>query len=728
MKTKCLFIGMISTLLLLLIHLTVYPYFYARNVGNLTYYVMISVIYIITFFFLLYCLEYLKIASQINFGILSFSLLILFVFWFALMYFHEAESYYFFVEYSLRHRIPFYLYFIVLALCSVFVYFVISVNKMYNLKFLRIFYLIVFSLFQTVVLASPNIINDRGGNLFHIHAYFNPIYNVYKGIPYDEYLSSIYGHYPFFYYIPLKILSLFNISLVHSAMAVTVFFGFVSFIILYLGLNRLIKNNCLFIILVIAVSYISFYYYQSGQYYQMVPHRILFPSITIFIFSLYIYRKIPIWVSVMVSSLALLWNFESGVICLTSITVFMTIQYCFKPKTYENNEIVLENNKSNNDAKNDKRENKCKKREYSLGISIVLVGLSFSLSFVFAFILMNIFNLSMGGKIRSFIDLCYPLLSKNDYELSDISVRIPSAFNIFFIEFALFINVVCYLLIRIIRRKIGYLETVLFSVSILGLGLLPYYINRAAFSNVAIIHIPFVTIFGLFFELYIQGSLNKWKKIYILLVSLLLSFFALGSLSGAPLTYKNRIETSWNMESYYLMCKLMQENIPKDTPAVGSGLPDIYSSLRWDPVIKVMDWSDWNCSKEKKEYALNEIGKQDSILLYNVSGVREELNMDDWITTECFFDIFYYLVKVQGGSTKKADLISYANEFGYTDEEFVDLCILNCYNVHLNIDIMDYYIEMLNEGNDREVLYDSILDDYMTDKFGLFHISPKYIY
>lgn len=675
-----------------LFHLLIYPYFYSKDLGNVYYYIISFGVFFAVFFITRFFLQYFGNDDKSHFPFYVWLSFIIFVFWTVLMYFCETDFYYFFIENSLRHRISYWVYFGALFSFACFIYIIISYFKT-NIKVLKVIFIFVLSGAQSLALFAPNIINDLGGNLYHIHAYFNPIYNIIEGIPFSDIINSIYGHYPIFYYLPMKFFLLIGFSFVDSAIAVTMLFGFVSFLLVYFSLYILIKRDGLFYLSALVVSYISFYYYLPGQYYQILPHRILFPSVIIFLISFYLKKRISFWVVVISSGLALLWNFESGIVCLMVMVLFYI---CKNIENYKKSIIYL------------------------IFKGVILGLISFVLSFVFY----NIINLLLGGKIQNINGFIFPIMS--DFDISDLSIRIPTIFSIYFLEFVFFSLLICLFVLKCFKRELNDLYIALSCFALLGLGLFPYFYNRAAFANVSIVHIPFSV--SIFFTLqciietdYKTPELNILKKECVLCSSIIISFFVLGSLSGIPLTFMNRANSSWRIEEYKIVCNTIKNKIPIDAAAVGPGVTDIYYSIGREPQIYVMDWSDWAFSKNSREYTLEEINSKQKILLCDSSAISIYLDRDEWMTADCLFDVFYYLVRTDSNHESKKDfIIDYSINNNYSIEDFIDLCFLNCYDSFSDEERMKYYLDVYSNVQDRKVLYDIILNDYSTNKFGFY--------
>lgn len=254
-------------------------------------------------------------------------------------------------------------------------------------------------------------------------------------------------------------------------------------------------------------------------------------------------------------------------------------------------------------------------------------------------------------------------------------------------------------------------------LAVLGLGLSPYYINRPAYGNISIVHIPFVVLLVLFFQTIFNENDFKDKKIWNSVVFyfipvMFLSFFILGTLAGIPLTLINRKKSSWNYKDYENFKIVFGKAIPEDTAAAGPGLPDIYYTMNRDPQIYIMDWSDWECSEEIIEYSINEIELKDALVFNNASFIADYIEFDDWILVNYLFNEFYYIIKIDpdlGG--RRENIINYAVANNYSETEFVDLCFLDFYKSLPDDSIREYYLTDYSDCN-MEELYDIMYEDY----------------
>ena len=230
------------------------------------------------------------------------------------------------------------------------------------------------------------------------------------------------------------------------------------------------------------------------------------------------------------------------------------------------------------------------------------IGLVFG-SFAAAFCLTNIYNLIVGGRFIGFWDFLYPLGNNNtdaignnvdiigtgstsvDYSVGALELMLPDIFGFCFLEIGVFMIALCYSIICWIRKKHTSYTAFLFLVSLLGLGLFPYYCNRAAVNNISITHIPFVILIAMLMQKAagevtgIKGNALKMNLTVSICGSVILSFFLLGTFTGIPLTIGNRMETSWKYSVFKDFCAEFTETVPEETVAMGVGLPEIYSGL-----------------------------------------------------------------------------------------------------------------------------------------------------
>ena len=108
----------------------------------------------------------------------------------------------------------------------------------------------------------------------------------------------------------------------------------ISYSLIFLGLRKIINNNLVTFLAFIAILYFSFIafflwpYPINGNfdiYHAYKPIRMLFPAIILYSVFTYILapnRNLYLLIT-FISSLSILWNFDSGVICFLSFYIYI---------------------------------------------------------------------------------------------------------------------------------------------------------------------------------------------------------------------------------------------------------------------------------------------------------------------------------------------------------------------------------------------------------------------
>ena len=151
------------------------------------------------------------------------------------------------------------------------------------LTYLVLTVLILYSMY------TPNIFG-RGelSDSYHGHAYFNSVYNIYQGMPYTHNVTSIYGHYALFFKIPLKLFhGDFRAFVMMLAMV-----GTLAHVCAFLTLQLLVESRVLRIAGALAVAF-PILGMRGGYYWQVWPHRVVFPMILLLYGAVILEEKLP---------------------------------------------------------------------------------------------------------------------------------------------------------------------------------------------------------------------------------------------------------------------------------------------------------------------------------------------------------------------------------------------------------------------------------------------------
>lgn len=192
-------------------------YFYAvkelsdKNiVSNIILYAGAIIIFLIAYLFCNFVLKKVSLNKNSE-KLLTFAIVFLSTTWMVKAFFEETVPPNFTTRY-LRHTMPSYLYFILLLMSCFFIFAVVRKRTDNTSKLLRISLGILFIVIETIFLYVPNIFNDTLGGPYHAEAYINSIVNVLNAFPYENWRTSIYGHYALFFYLPVSILKIFGVN------------------------------------------------------------------------------------------------------------------------------------------------------------------------------------------------------------------------------------------------------------------------------------------------------------------------------------------------------------------------------------------------------------------------------------------------------------------------------------------------------------------------------------
>ncbi|NCC43739.1 MAG: hypothetical protein EOM18_09215, partial [Clostridia bacterium] len=161
---------------------------------------------------------------------------------------------------------------------------------------------------------TPNLFG-RGewGDSYHGHAYFNSIYNVYWGMPYTSELTSIYGHYGLIWKIPMELIGgdFRKFVLLIAAL------GALTHLCAFLVLHQISKSRILRAMGALAISY-PILGMRGGYYWQVWPHRMIFPVLLLLYATLVLKKKKFGWKTALpgyvICLIGVVWNTETGMI------------------------------------------------------------------------------------------------------------------------------------------------------------------------------------------------------------------------------------------------------------------------------------------------------------------------------------------------------------------------------------------------------------------------------
>ncbi len=334
-------------------------------------------------------------------------------------------------------------------------------------KMTRSIGMLIFSLLGGI---SHLYLNLLAADSYHGEAYITSIYNLLKGYSYSPENKSIYGHYGFFYELPVRLLGLFTNS--YQAILITIMLvSMVAFLLFSITLDRIITSDIVYYLVLIA-GLTAVTALTANNYFQVWPHRI-FPLI-LFLFLMSDSDKPngkkQFLLFAMVLAMIQVWNLEMGIVCSIAWLVCKEI-------------IFIRNN--------------------GIGIKSVLISTIRGLTllgavFVLGYVLASLFNILHGGGRIYFSDYLFPYVGANQF-VDFLYVKIAPFPDVWVIAILIlswgFWGTFCDLLE--VKGSIDLnKKIILLATAIIGFGAGMYYFNRATGSNLDIVLWPVLIILG----------------------------------------------------------------------------------------------------------------------------------------------------------------------------------------------------------------------------------------
>lgn len=445
----------------------------------------------------------------------------------------------------------------------------------------------------------PNVLNESG-TLYHFHAYFNSIYNVAQGVPFSPDVTSIYGHYAFFY-APFILLAR-AIGFTNEVKLVVILLSALCMCVVLLyayAISVFVKNTMIRIFSIISACLVMLSI-DIGLYVQLTPHRLfpyaVFAALTAFWYAHPKRRTAVSAVGYILAALGVVWSTECGAI---SALAWAALGCC----------SVLQSKKAS----------AWLRAAGHIAAAAAAVAGGYGLT--------NLFNLAMGGGVISISDFLFPLLTGSYMEgfLEEPLYAGPAAWIsillvLFFLVFRGFSStVLCTSQPRKDDRAAAY-----FMIGTLGIGTLTYAFNRPAYGNFYIM----MPLMSLAMGMIVQSALPEIRSLgqaaarnslsfartlrggvgLVTLCVLFLTSTLCVANYGARQTDNKRFRDEYSMNR---MSDVVLEGLPKDleTAAMGRGAVEIFASLGLDTIVHVMDYSDITIDPDDFVYADDQLAQ-----------------------------------------------------------------------------------------------------------------------
>lgn len=451
---------------------------------------------------------------------------------------------------------------------------------------------LLFGLIYCYALFTPNIMSAPH-NVHHSNAYFNSIYNTMHGAARSELNSSVYGYYGLFLAPIVKLLGGRLEAYFYTICLIALF----AHMCLSYAMFQLVRSNvvkCAGIVALLLVPCTI----QRQIYLQLIPHRVIFPCFLVAFLVFYYKHKKTSWLwqlaGYILCSLSLIWNFETGMVCLAAYSSFF-IAEDLKDYSLKQKELYWDVLK-----------------RIGCAIATILGALG----------MVNLVNLLMGGGLIGLKTFIFPLMNDAyfDWLLEDYQKGVVAWFFIAALAFVLIGS-------GLGRTKLspagearsGRRSSVLFTIGVLVLGLMTYYINRPAYGNLnnvfflAILMLCIVTDYCL--ASYVNRKcrtpfmINLFRGFsYVFLTTL----FVIGI--GGVYNYANmqtyRTDRQyWDISAMEEIERQLKEYCEPDTRALGMVIPALYSDLQWDSGYHLIDVADYGVYPQVYEYLDRELNE-----------------------------------------------------------------------------------------------------------------------
>lgn len=448
----------------------------------------------------------------------------------------------------------------------------------------------ILAIYSSWVLYSKNFLNSRY-DTYHVHAVFNSVYRVIHMQPYSELNTGVYGFYGILCGGLAKIMG----GSYDSFLLVLTVMTFFSILAMMYVLDTLVEDSRLKSIAAVGIvsGYIALL---KGIYLQNFPLRHIFVGYTLASIAYTSKTNKKKWLKYIIATLAVVWNFETGVGCVLAAVAFDMVSMLQQEYT---SGLFW----------------KCLKKILYLPCCIGL-----------AYCIVNLYNLAVGGNIIRFSVFLFPYLGSYNY-MNSINAKLeffPSmwmlACLLFFSIIAIIIRSTCIVPSseKIAKAK----QNIAAAMVVIGIVQGTYYINRTAYGNLYII-LPVASVLLAYKVEYFYNSIKSTKDedeksfFRVLTTAALLPLLLIGIMTICRGGYLKQFqdeyksgETIENAKAAFL------KEIPTDTCGYGIGIPEIYSELGWDTGIYVIDASDFGALSIENRIKVSKIiaAKQDILV------------------------------------------------------------------------------------------------------------------
>jgi len=442
---------------------------------------------------------------------------------------------------------------------------------------------------------------------YDYNAYYHSIFIHLNGTPFSENFLSIYGHYailfrPIFAVIGLNI---YTIALTSAGIA------FISIAGIIYAIFKITKQTSLRILGIILTIF-PFVGFGSSCYPQAYPHRLLFPSMFIVLASYMLNsfgkkQKILLFTGYVLSVLAIIWNGDTGLMCLLAWTVFHVYLLAI------NNPISIK-----------------------ALIKIIYPFIFVPICFLCAWGMTSLYNIAIGGSAISLYYFLFPML-ENNYMYGVLHLDLPLYLSYWMIIFLIFLVFIGFGISRFYvvgKKRFNKKIAFCFFIAILGISQFTYFMNRCAHFNITLGYFEAAILLIVIADLTISSIfaknltlINALKRgIFYVCITICIACTV-----TLCLGFRQKIANTNNAQNVSLLKELAEQysdNVEVNIPLIasyGTSL-DIYLNLKNQ--IRAIDLTD-SFLQSHREYIIH------SIISTGKPFVIEERYIDILQNTEC---------------------------------------------------------------------------------------------
>lgn len=427
------------------------------------------------------------------------------------------------------------------------------------------------------------------GDASHGHAYYNSIYNVFQGSAYTEFTTSIYGHYALFFKPFLKLLG----GSFQDFILLIALLGAFCYLCMFLAMHLLVKQPVIRMLGAIAMTF-PILSMRGGYYWQAWPHRILFMSIMLLhgaiCFHYNKWNRLTCFLGYFIAFWGIIWNTETGIICAVAWCGLLILR-----KLSQKQPKVI-----------------------PVFLNISGHGIAVILCFFAAFETVNIYNHLAGAPSNTLKEFLFPLISST-YMTDVLRLDLPLYPCAYMLVTALFLAAAGWG-ISCIKSGFAAYPCYCFFLAVSGLGQLTYFINRPAYHNLDVCHLPAVLLMCILAETGFAFLNSSGRKFSSLAVTVKTVFAAMSLTVLLTLSTGTLLQYSYNADIkkvFHDEDKLSEftaeiaASVPKDTYAFGISVPEIYAMLGWDTNCYTLDFTDISVRPYVADWMLQDMQNKD---------------------------------------------------------------------------------------------------------------------